>query len=314
VAPILTNRPNISRLQFVPDGELWELPFAALKKENDFLINDYAISYAYAVPLLFDEGLTSRARERELEYLGYGISYESLQRDLTGGLRSADYRDLRKMGQLPFASKEVERAAAVIGGEFRLNEEASLLHFLQESDNARILHLSMHGLLRPNPMESALVFSGNGKNEFALLEMKDVLGGRYSTDLTVLSACHTGGGNLQTSEGMQSIGRAFTAAGSRSTITSTWEAHDQSTYEILGAFFEELKTGTPKDRALQLAIKGYLAAGTPADRRPVNWANLTLTGALAPINYITPWGLVFSGLLVVSGVLYLSRKLWGKLL
>ncbi|MFK8163907.1 MAG: CHAT domain-containing protein, partial [Lewinella sp.] len=172
------------------------------------------------------------------------------------------------------------------------------------------LHLSMHGLLRPNPMESALVFTGDGEDEFALLEMKDVLGGNYPSELTVLSACHTGGGTLQTSEGMQSIGRAFTAAGSQSTITSTWAARDESTHDILGRFFEELKAGAPKDIALQSAIKDYLAAGTASDRRPDHWANLTLTGVVAPINRPTSWWLIGLGFAVAAvGAFAVVRRL-----
>lgn len=310
VEPVLTNRPNITRLQFIPDGELWMLPFAALKKGGNFLINDYAISFAYAAPLLFDEQLSNQAKTRELEYLGYGISYKNIQRDLTSGLRSVDFRDLRAMGQLPFASKEVERASGVIGGEYRLDEEASLASFLGEAGGTNILHLSMHGLLRPNPMESALVFSGGrGKQGYALLEMKDVLGGDYPAELTVLSACHTGGGTLQTSEGMQSIGRAFTAAGSRSTITSTWAARDESTYDILGHFFSELQTGVPKDVALQRALNEYLAAGTLADRQPANWANLTLTGIVTPVSKNTPWHLLGLGVFVIAGLFFIVRRL-----
>lgn len=313
VAPVLANRPAITRLQFIPDGELWKIPFSALKRGEDFLIQDYAISFAYAAPLLFDQELASQARAREEEYLGYGISYEDLQEDLSGsGLRSADHQDLRAMGQLPFASKEVQRAAELIGGEYRLNKDASLTNFIRESAGANILHLSMHGILRPNPMESALVFSGNEEEEFALLEMKDVLSGNYPAELTVLSACHTGGGSLQTSEGMQSIGRAFTAAGSRSTITSTWAARDESTHDILGLFFEELKDGAPKDIALQRAIKEYLAAGTAADRRPDHWANLTLTGIVAPIDTGFPWLLIALGLMTLVGLAFGVRRLTTK--
>ncbi len=311
VAPLLAGKPAITRLQFIPDGDLWKIPFAALKRGEDFLIQDYAISFAYAAPLLFDRQLADRARARELEYLGYGISYENLQRGLTGsGLRSADYRDLRAMGQLPFASKEVQRAAELMGGLPRLDHEASLTNFLRESAGANILHLSMHGLLRPNPMESALVFTGDGEEEFALLEMKDVLGGNYPSELTVLSACHTGGGTLQTSEGMQSIGRAFTAAGSRSTITSTWAARDESTHDILGRFFEELKGGAAKDIALQRAIKEYLAAGTAADRRPDHWANLTLTGVVTPIDEKMPWWPIgVAGVAFLVGCAFGMRRL-----
>jgi CHAT domain-containing protein len=139
-----------------------------------------------------------------------------------------------------------------------------------------------------------------------------VLSGNYPAELTVLSACHTGGGTLQTSEGMQSIGRAFTAAGSRSTITSTWAARDESTHDILGRFFEELKGGAAKDIALQRAIKEYLAAGTAADRRPDHWANLTLTGIVAPIDSKTPWLPIGLGVVVLVGLAFGVRRLATK--
>ncbi|MEM9930156.1 MAG: CHAT domain-containing protein, partial [Bacteroidota bacterium] len=252
----------------------------------------------------------AQARAREQEYLGYGISYENLQENLSNrGLRSADIQDLRQMGRLPFASKEVEWAAASMNGEPRLNEVASLTNFLRESAGANILHLSMHGLLRPNPMESALVFSGDEAEEYALLEMKDVLGGHYPAELTVLSACHTGGGTLMTSEGMQSIGRAFTAAGSRATITSTWAARDESTYDILGRFFEELSDGVAKDIALQRAVTTYLAEGTAADRNPDHWANLTLTGRVDAIGGSEPVWPYVAGVLVMVG---LGATLWRR--
>ncbi|MEM9931358.1 MAG: CHAT domain-containing protein, partial [Bacteroidota bacterium] len=62
VEPVLTNRPAITRLQFIPDGDLWKIPFAALKQGENFLIQNYAVSFAYAAPLLFDETLAAQAR------------------------------------------------------------------------------------------------------------------------------------------------------------------------------------------------------------------------------------------------------------
>jgi CHAT domain-containing protein len=284
IAPLLAGREEITRLQLIPDGALWKLPFAALKNGDRFLIEDYAVSYAYAAPLLFDPELATRAAARTEDYLGYGISYEDLQADLTGGgLRAGDAEELRNMGQLPFAIREVTRAAEIIGGTPRLNPAATLKRFIAESAGANILHLSMHGLLRANPMTSALVFRGENDEGYALLTMADVLAGNYPAELTVLSACHTGGGPLQTSEGMQSIGRAFTAAGSRATITSTWAARDETTHDILSRFFGELNDGGAKDVAFQVAVKDYLANGTAADRQPEKWANLTLTGSVSPI-------------------------------
>jgi CHAT domain-containing protein len=311
LAPLLAGRDGITRIQLIPDGELWKLPFAALKSNDRFLIQDYAVSFAYAAPLLFNEGLASRARAQTQKYLGYGISYEDLQSSLTGGgFRSVDLDDMRNMGRLPFAVREIKNAAKATGGVARLDTAATLQRFLSESPEASILHLSMHGLLRANPMESALVFRGEAK-DYRLLKMGEVLGGHYPTELTILSACHTGGGSLQTSEGMQSIGRAFTAAGSRATITSTWAARDESTYEILSSFINELKAGEPKDISLQRAINTYLENVSPADRAPRNWANLTLTGDVQPLRKNSNFSWPFLGLLsviTIGGLVFWKRN------
>ena len=95
IAPVTAGRPEITRLQLIPDGELWKLPFAALKNGDRFLIEDYAVSFAYAAPLLFDSDLAARAAAQADDYLGYGISYQDILEDIsTSGNRSADALEL----------------------------------------------------------------------------------------------------------------------------------------------------------------------------------------------------------------------------
>ena len=299
VSPVLSGEDGITRLQFIPDGALWRLPFGALKKDGRFLAEDYAVSFAYAAPLLFNPDIASRARAQTEKYLGYGISYEDLQRSLTDGtFRGENLEDLRNMGQLPFAVREIARAAGITGGRSRLDAEATLRRFNEEAAGANILHLSMHGLLRANPLESALVF--RAEHGYGLLTMKDVLAGEYPAALTILSACHTGGGPLQTAEGMQSIGRAFTAAGSRATITSTWAARDEATHEIITETVGQLEAGLPADVALQRGIIKYLRNASPTERNPKNWANLTLTGSVQPVlpRGYGPWYLFVAAVLL----------------
>lgn len=295
VAPILAGRPKIKRVQFIPDGALWKIPFAALRSGNRFLIEDIAVSYAYASTLIFAD-----AKQVPGEYLGFGISYKDVLLNISASDdRSRASSEIRSMGRLPWAEKEVSEAAGIMNGAYRLEAEATKNRFLEEAQLGNILHLSMHGLLRENPLESALVFLGQ-QQPFDLLTMGEVLRGNYPAELTVLSACHTGGGPVRTSEGMQSIGRAFTAAGSRATITSTWEARDDATHDILVDFYQQLRDGQPKDVALQQAILHFLQAGSATDRMPTNWANLTLTGSVQPLGKPLPWWLLGLGLLALA--------------
>ncbi|MEO0731797.1 MAG: CHAT domain-containing protein [Bacteroidota bacterium] len=297
--------PGIRRLQFIPDGQLWNLPFHSLRlPDGRFLIEEYAVSYAYAAPLLFDAGQRQNAAVELANFRGFGIDYTDLVRRLTTpGSRQA--ASLRNLGPLPFASLEVAHAAEKTGGEPLLNQAATKERFLEEAAGADVLHLAMHGLLAPDPMESALVFHSATDSTYALLTMAEVLSQRLPVELAILSACHTGQGPIATAEGMQSIGRAFTAAGARSTIASTWAANDQATHDILAVFYDRIVAGTSRDVALQEAVVHYLREGTTADRQPLNWANLTLLGEAGPVQkpFRLPWwsyllgaGLLFSGI------------------
>ncbi|MEM9260799.1 MAG: hypothetical protein AAGA62_14220, partial [Bacteroidota bacterium] len=64
-------------------------------------------------------------------------------------------------------------------------------------------------------------------------------------------------------------------------------------------FYEQLRTGASKDIAMQAAIKKLLVEGSPSDRQPINWANLTLIGPVAPIYGDFPWGWALGGLALV---------------
>lgn len=304
VAPAIAEKDNITRLQFIPDGDLWQASFAALRNGDRYLIQDYAISYAYASAMLFADRSGLDVGEG---YLGNGISYEDIIRRINASpSRSAVGNQLRDLGPLPFARREVNEAAAVMGGVERINTEATKARFLEEGPRAGILHLAMHGIINDNPMENALVFRGE-QDTFDLLTMQEVLARKFPAALTILSACHSGNGPLQQNEGVQSIGRAFMAAGSRSTITSAWEAQDEATYKILTEFYAELDAGVPLDVALQTATTAFLQSETKANRNPINWANLKLHGAVAPIGGQTNWwiwglGLAALGVAIVIGL------------
>ena len=286
IQPVIAQMPTgINRLQFIPDAELWPVPFAALTDaDGSLVIERYAVSYTYSVKLIYDATAGGSEAEYERAYLGFGISYEGILDGLAqSDVRSAADRDLRNMGKLPYASQEVSTAADLTGGVAFLDREATKANFLRFGSTSSILHLAMHGFLDDNPMETSLVFSSSDTATYETFSVREVLEHRFPTALTVLSACHTGSGPVESSEGMQSIGRAFTAAGSEATITSNWEANDQVTHDILLSFYEHLRSGVPKDVSLQRAVQAYLDNATPAERQPRRWANLVVNGSVRPL-------------------------------
>ena len=74
-----------------------------------------------------------------------------------------------------------------------------------------------------------------------------------NAELAVLSACETGYGKLEKSEGVMSMSRAFQYAGVKSTVMSLWKVPDKETSKLMLLFYKNLKKGFPKDKALQKA-------------------------------------------------------------
>jgi CHAT domain-containing protein len=74
-----------------------------------------------------------------------------------------------------------------------------------------------------------------------------------NADLTVLSACKTGSGELITGEGVMGMSRAFLVAGSRAVLVSLWSVDSAATEELMVAFYRELRGGKAAADALRAA-------------------------------------------------------------
>ncbi len=130
----------------------------------------------------------------------------------------------------------------------------------------RILHLATHGYFFPGPKENAESGTGYQTSEHPMIRSGLILaGGNFAwkngqpirpgaddgiltayeiaqmdlsqTELVVLSACETGLGDIQGTEGVYGLQRAFKFAGVKYVLSSLWQVPDFQTQELMAAFY-----------------------------------------------------------------------------
>ena len=130
----------------------------------------------------------------------------------------------------------------------------------------------------PSPPESALVTA----LELAGLNL-------WGTQLVVLSACDTGRGDVKLGQGVYGLRRAFLVAGAETVVMSLWQVNDETTRELMEAYYSNLLAGQGRATALHAAMR-QLRQTRP---HPHYWAPFIAMGRETPLRLPTriapPW-------------------------
>ena len=250
-------------LVIVPDGPLWELPFAALvSPDGHYLIEHASITLAPSMGAL--AAMHARAAKKNnapLELLAFG--------------NSAPRGDL---AALPEADVQARAVAMVYGarGRFFIGPDATRTRLENEIDGARVIHIATHGVLNDaNPMYSHLVLGRDSRND-GLLDARAIMRLPLRSELVILSACETARGQMHEGEGVVGLAWAFFLAGCPSTVVSQWDVDATTTTSLMVRFHERLIAGATKPAALRDAALSVLQK--PASRHPFYWAPFVLIG------------------------------------
>jgi CHAT domain-containing protein/tetratricopeptide (TPR) repeat protein len=202
------------------------------------------------------------------------------------GLRS-------ELPRLEFAGQESRRIAALFpSGKVTplIGVAATEKAVLAALPGKRIIHLAVHGFAdnRFGNRFGALALmppsADREKAEDGFLSLHELYNLRLpDCDLAVLSACQTNVGPQEPLEGGVTLAGGFLAAGARRVLASHWSVSDQSTADLMEAFFQEAMTATRRGQPVF-----YPAALQKAQRRvrqqkgqaaPFFWAPFVLVGA-----------------------------------
>ncbi|MEP1096348.1 MAG: CHAT domain-containing tetratricopeptide repeat protein [Cyclobacteriaceae bacterium] len=278
------------QLIVVPDGRLTQINFNTFLTEQpnfeeinysdlSYLLNDYAISYAYSSTLNFRDF----SAPSSFSFAGFAPSYKD---DEYASLDSASHPlayQLVRSGKLalPGAISEVSVISEYLNGTSWINENASESNFKSNTNKYSVLHLAMHSLINSEePEYSELLFNAEKDSlDDGYLTIDEIYNLDLNADMVVLSACSSGSGRIQVGEGPISFTRAFSYAGCPSVVMSMWEIPDAATTGIMVEFYKNIKSGDTKDQALRKAQLFYLNnTSDPLYQHPFFWGSFVAMG------------------------------------
>ncbi len=306
------------RLVIIPDGELGYLSFDLLLSEEvsdgpdsyariPWLIREHAVSYSSSATVYYEQS-RSRPGRKATSLLAFAPSYVYyLSKRDASAMDSA----VLNLSPLTGTREEIDAISELLKTTKRFDTEATEDYFKSRAGKYGILHLAMHTIIdNQNPLYSKLVFTPgpDGSAEDGFLNTYELFRLHLPGQLAVLSACNTGGGKLESGEGIISLARGFFYAGIPSVVMTLWEIEDHSSASLMQLFYANLKTGLPNDIALQQAKLDYLDQAGKLQSHPYFWAGYVNIGKTHSIDFktsIVPLSIVLIAIAAILASVFL---------
>lgn len=259
-------------------GFLRYVPYAALKGDRGYLIEDYAL--ALATPAVALHGSDRPADDRS----GAGFAVAAAHPGFP---------------PLPGAARELE---SIFSGADGIGPLQGLPHVdaafdgqsleVALANKPRFVHIASHFAFQPGEEDRSYLLLGTGEGlDLATLRADPALT-FTGVDLLVLSACETARGGGSEGEEIESFGALAQQNGAAAVMATLWRIADDSTASLMTDFYSGLVAGRlDKARALQAAQVAMLRgpAQTPADSGDRSAVSLNRAETAAPTSHPYHW-------------------------
>ncbi|MEA5574025.1 CHAT domain-containing protein [Calothrix sp. UHCC 0171] len=279
IADLLPDKTQ-GRVIFIPQGDLFLVPFIALQDNNDkYLIEKYVIHTAPSIQVL--DLLYQRQIKRQSGKF-------STQKNTNTNIKSDELLIVGnptapklppKPGEkplqllpIPGAEKEAKAIAKIFKTQAITGDAATETTIVKKMPQAKIIHLATHAVELNNSNAIALATSTKDDGWLSVAEIQKL---PLKADLVVLSAANTALGRIS-SDGIIGLSRAFFVAGADSIIGSLWEVGDEATSFLMVKFYENFSKNSDKASAFRKAILETMKKYP----NPQDWAGFTSIGLL----------------------------------
>lgn len=273
------------RWMIVPDGPLFDLPFAALPEPDTasatFLVERRSLRILPGTWLFGED--PRPAWNGPLLGIADPI-YNSADPRLRRGIGAGPIHP--QLPRLPAGSTEVSRCARALGmRETLLTGSGVTAESVGQALRMRpsIIHFATHVL--PSPVEAregliALSVPPRGPLEYLSTEW--IAAQELRPELVVMSACRSGSGTIRPGDGLMGLTRAWLQAGAGSVIATYWPTPDDPG-SLLESFYKFWRSSSASDQDesfRQAQLAAIRTGGWQA--KPAFWAGFFLIGRPSP--------------------------------
>lgn len=269
---------NVKELVILPTGRLGIIPFEALLSKNSkstdyatlpYLLNRFTVRYEFSAGLIQQKSKAKPPQTSPSIFLCAPVVFPPKDRlsDLPG-----TEREVNDIAQL-FADKNFRSEKYV------KSQADERVVKSDELNQYNLIHLATHGIVDENNPELSRVFLQSGSEaEDGNLFAGEIYNLKLKANLVTLSACQTGLGKISKGEGVIGLSRALVYAGARNIIVSFWSVADESTAELMKAFYAQLLQDQSADFSSDLRKAKLGLINNKRYSAPYYWAPFILIG------------------------------------
>lgn len=249
-------KSGVDTLMFVLDGQLRNLPMAALYDGKQYLVEKYAVALSVGLQLLDPKPLV----QQQLRVLTAGLTQPP-----PGFSKFAPLLAIKS--EFDGITKAGVSTTSLIKKDFKKKNLESEI----ATGSFNTVHLATY-CESSSRVEDTFILDSDGQINVKDFDTLFRSQGKTVVELLILSACQTAAGDSRAALGL--IGASL-QSGARSTIASLWQIDDKSTAMFVSAFYRELNSGKiTKAEAVHRAQLQLLKH--PNYKAPTFWSNYIL--------------------------------------
>ncbi len=284
----IASNGNNSNLIIIPDGILNKVPFDALVTKIPTSKNLATADYLVHEKVITKEFATKTMLTKKHQFNNKSIN-----------IFAPTYASKRKLQVLSSQNMEIEEIGKTFKNHHTFSKNSATVSAFRTNRQADIIHLSAHAFAND-------LFPPRIEFSDSTMYLNELYSSSMNASLAVLSACETGSGLIQKTEGQISLARAFYFSGVSQVISNLWKADDAVSTEITISFYKNLKDKSIST-SLTNAKRAFLSEAHSADKySPYYWAGLSLNGIDSPDAKTKVWFFIVSFIALLFVIFFLS--------